>query len=179
MTMSITLFYFTFAPSARLLNPMIMDITETKPNVLYVDDEDQNLNSFKANFRRDFIIFTANNGPAGLEILEREDIHVIISDQKMPGMSGVEFLREAVKLKPETLRMIVTAYTDINLVISGINDVNIFKFIQKPWNVEYLKTSVLQAYELIRLKRENIALVEELRRVNSQLEFYLRQKLLS
>jgi len=94
-------------------------------------------------------------------------------------MSGVEFLREVVKLKPEIPRIIITAYSDINVVIEGVNDTNIFKFIQKPWNVDYLRTSIFQAHELLFLRRENARLIEELKTANSQLEFYLRQKLLS
>jgi DNA-binding NtrC family response regulator len=149
------------------------------PTILYVDDEVDNLTSFKANFRRDFTIFTAENALEGLELFRKEDIEVVLTDQKMPGMSGVEFLREVVKLKPEIPRIIITAYSDINVVIEGVNDTNIFKFIQKPWNVDYLRTSIFQAHELLFLRRENARLIEELKTANSQLEFYLRQKLLS
>lgn len=149
------------------------------PTILYVDDESDNLTSFKANFRRDFNIFTAENALEGLELFRKEDIEVVLTDQKMPGMSGVEFLREVVKLKPEIPRIIITAYSDINVVIEGVNDTNIFKFIQKPWNVDYLRTSIFQAHELLFLRRENARLIEELKTANSQLEFYLRQKLLS
>jgi DNA-binding NtrC family response regulator len=149
------------------------------PTILYVDDEVDNLTSFKANFRRDFTIFTAENALEGLELFRKQDIEVVLTDQKMPGMSGVEFLREVVKLKPEIPRIIITAYSDINVVIEGVNDTNIFKFIQKPWNVDYLRTSIFQAHELLFLRRENARLIEELKTANSQLEFYLRQKLLS
>lgn len=155
-------------------------MTQTvKPIVLYVDDEDENLLSFQANFRRDFTILVANNALEGLEIFKDNAVDVLLTDQKMPGMSGVDFLREAVVLKPSVPRIIVTAYTDINLVISGVNDVNIFKFIQKPWNIEYLKQSVFQAFEIVTLRRQNIELIDKLTQANSQLEFYLRQKLLS
>ncbi len=150
-----------------------------KPNVLYVDDENDNLLSFKANFRREYNIFTCDNAKEGLNIFQKEDIQVLLTDQKMPGMTGVDFLKEAVKIKPDIPRIIVTAYTDINVMIEGVNEVNIFKFIQKPWNIEYFRRSINQAYEIVNLRRENARLMEELKRANSQLEFYLRQKLLS
>jgi DNA-binding NtrC family response regulator len=150
-----------------------------KPVVLYVDDETDNLVSFRANFRREFTVFTAENAADGLQLFKENEITVLLTDQKMPGMSGVDFLRLAAVEKPDIPRIIVTAYSDISLVIAGVNEVNIFKFIQKPWNIDYLRQSILQAHELVSLRRENLTLIEELKRVNEQLEFYLRQKLLS
>lgn len=150
-----------------------------RPVVLYVDDEIDNLVSFKANFRREFEVHTAENAMEGLAIFKEKEITVLLTDQKMPGMSGVDFLRLAAVEKPDIPRIIVTAYSDISLVISGVNEVNIFKFIQKPWNIDYLRHSIYQAHELVSLRKENYALIEELKRVNEQLEFYLRQKLLS
>jgi DNA-binding NtrC family response regulator len=169
---------YIFAVKVNKIPNKLNNMSE-KPNVLYVDDEPENLTSFRANFRRHFTIFTADNAREGMGIFEKEDIHVLLTDQKMPGMTGIDFLREAVKLKPEIPRIIVTAYSDINVVVEGVNDVNIFKFIQKPWNIDYFKQSIEQAFEMVQLRRDNMRLLHELKRVNGQLEFYLRQKLLS
>jgi len=90
-------------------------------NVLYVDDEQTNLFSFKASFRRDFNVFTANSGEDALKLMETEKIHVIVSDQRMPGMTGIELLQHVKVKYPEPIRILLTGYADINAVIDAIN----------------------------------------------------------
>lgn len=148
-------------------------------SVLYVDDEQNNLSSFKAAFRRDFNVFTAISGQEGLEVVRNNDIHIIITDQRMPSMTGVEFLQKVIPIAPGPMRILLTGYSDINAVVDAINKGEVYRYLTKPWDNEFLKTTIRQAYEVYSLRKENERLIEELRRANEQLEFYLRQKLLS
>lgn len=152
---------------------------EKKISVLYVDDEEHNLKSFKASFRRDFEIHLAISGKEGLKILKEQDINVILTDQRMPEMTGIEFLIEADKVNPEPIRILVTGYSDINAVIDSINKGEIYRYISKPWNEEELKQTIISAFEVFNLRRENKDLIGKLERANDQLEFLLRQRLLS
>lgn len=152
---------------------------EKKITVLYVDDEEHNLKSFKASFRRDFNIHIALSGKEGLEILKKEEIHVILTDQRMPEMTGIEFLIEANKINPEPIRILVTGYSDINAVIDSINKGEIYRYISKPWKEDELKQTILSAFEVLNLRKENKNLIGKLERANDQLEFLLRQRLLS
>jgi response regulator RpfG family c-di-GMP phosphodiesterase len=148
-------------------------------SVLYVDDEHNNLASFRALLRRDFTVHTAISGEEGLEIMKKEEIQIVITDQRMPGMTGVEFLQKLIPIKSEPMRILLTGYSDINAVIDSINKGQVYRYLTKPWDNEFLKTTIFQAYEVYALRKENERLVDELRRANEQLEFYLRQKLLS
>lgn len=148
-------------------------------NVLYVDDEQNNLLSFKAAFRREFNVHTAISGQEGLEIIKNEEIDIIITDQRMPNMTGVEFLQHVIPIAPNPIRILLTGYSDINAVVDAINKGEVYRYLTKPWDNEFLKTTIRQAHEVFMLRKENERLIEELKRANEQLEFYLRQKLLS
>lgn len=148
-------------------------------NVLYVDDEQTNLFSFKASFRRDFNVITANSGEEALKLLESSTIHVIVSDQRMPGMTGIEFLQQAKVKYPEPIRILLTGYADINAVIDAINKGEVYRYVTKPWNTDELKTIIIAADEIFKLRKENKVLTEKLIKTNEQLEFLLRQNLLS
>lgn len=148
-------------------------------NVLYVDDEQTNLFSFKASFRRDFNVITANSGEEALKLLESSTIHVIVSDQRMPGMTGIEFLQQAKVKYPEPIRILLTGYADINAVIDAINKGEVYRYVTKPWNTDELKTIIIAADEIFKLRKENKILTEKLIKTNEQLEFLLRQNLLS
>lgn len=155
-------------------------MTEQRINILYVDDEQHNLNSFKASFRRLFNIYLALSASEALEILKQEkDIHIIITDQRMPGITGVEFLESIIDIYPEPIRILLTGYADISAVIDAINKGQVYQYISKPWQEEELKMNLMKAYEIFRLRKENKELNAQLLRVNEQLEFMLRQKLLS
>lgn len=147
--------------------------------ILYVDDEVNNLQSFRANFRRDFTLFTAESAHEGLKIFEQEDLNIILTDQRMPNMTGIEFLVEVQKINPEPIRMLITGYTDINAVIDAINRGQVYRYLTKPWHYDDFKATILSAYEVFKLRRENKELLDKLERANNQLEFLLRQKLLS
>lgn len=153
--------------------------SDTPINVLYVDDEVHNLNSFKAGFRRKFNIFTAESAVEGRKVLETELIHVIITDQRMPVTTGIEFLESIIPEFPDPIRILLTGYADINAVIDAINKGQVYKYIQKPWMDEDLRINIEKAYEIYELRKENKELTEALIVVNKQLEFLLRQNLLS
>ena len=155
-----------------------MEIGE-KINVLYVDDELNNINSFRATFRKDYNVFTALSGIVGLEILKEHTIHIIITDQRMPDMTGVEFLVEVLKEYSDPVRILLTGYTDINAVIDAVNKGHIYYYLNKPWDEQQLRIIIKNAYEIFRLREENRSLIEKLMTANDQLEFLLTQKLIS
>lgn len=150
-----------------------------KIRVLFVDDEVHNLEAFKATFRRDFEIFVCLNVTEALELLNHQEIDVILSDQRMPGITGVEFFEMILEKKPDVMRILITGYADINIVVDAVNKGKIFKYIQKPWNNEQLKNSILEAYQVYKdqllIKKD----LEDLKEVNEQLEFLARQNLIS
>lgn len=148
-------------------------------NILYVDDEANNLVAFKANFRSYYNVYTAESAAEGLQILKDKKIHIIITDQRMPNMTGVEFLESIIKEYPDPIRMLLTGYVDIAAVIEAINKGQVYRYIMKPLNVDDLKITIDNAFEVYSLREENKELMKSLLRVNKQLEFMLRQKLLS
>lgn len=159
------------------------EISSSKPKVgiLYVDDEVNNLTSFKATFRSSYTIFTATSADEGRKVLEEKskDIQLIITDQRMPGMTGVEFLSSIIEQHPDPIRILLTGYSDIQAVIDAINRGQIYQYISKPWEEQHLKIVIEKAYEVYALRQENKELIKSLLRANEQLEFMLRQKLLS
>ena len=148
-------------------------------NVLYIDDEPHNLLSFKASFRRIFNVFTAESAEQGRKILDVAEIHVILSDQRMPGMSGIEFFESILKSHPLPIRILITGYTDINAVIDAINRGQVYKYLTKPWSENDIKIFVDKAYEVYMLRKQNTELTDKLVDANDKLEFLARQNLLS
>ena len=127
---------------------------EKNINVLYIDDEDNNLKSFRATLRKDFKIFTAIDGEEGLRIAQEEEIHVVIADQRMPGMTGTEFFERMVQINPDPIRILLTGYSDIASVIDAINKGEVYRFIDKPWNIEQIKNSIKNAADIYFMRRE-------------------------
>jgi response regulator RpfG family c-di-GMP phosphodiesterase len=150
-----------------------------KITVLYVDDEENNLFSFKATFRMKYEVLTAISAKDALTILSTKQVHVIISDQRMPEMTGVEFFEIILEKFPDPMRILLTGYADMSAVVDAVNKGKIFHYLDKPWNEEELDQTINRAYEkyleYIQLKTMN----EKLADSNDQLEFLLRQKLLS
>ncbi|HEX3387375.1 MAG TPA: response regulator, partial [Mucilaginibacter sp.] len=99
--------------------------------VLYIDDEINNLNSFKAAFRRDFDIYVAQSAREGRKILDANEIGVIITDQRMPGMTGIEFLESILTIYPDTIRILLTGFSDMNAVMDAINRGQVYKYLVK------------------------------------------------
>ncbi len=154
-------------------------IPEEKIKILYVDDEENNLQAFKATFRRDYKIFLAINAEEGRKILNTEEIDIIITDQRMPEETGVEFLESIIPIFPEPIRILLTGYTDIQAVIDAINKGQVYHYLTKPWEEDYLRTVIKNAFEIYTLRKENQRLTDALIKANDQLEFLLRQNLLS
>ena len=150
-----------------------------KIKILYIDDEVNNLSTFKANFRKLYDVYTAESAAEGRKILETTEIEIIITDQRMPEMTGVEFLESIVKEFPDPIRILLTGYTDMQALIDAVNKGQIYRYLNKPWNEEELKMFINQSYEVYSLRKENAELTKSLLQANSQLEFMLRQKLLS
>ncbi len=154
-------------------------MSDSRIKILYIDDEENNLNSFKAAFRREYEVTAAISGIAAIEILKTQSFEIIITDQRMPGMTGVEFLSSIIDEHPEPIRMLLTGYADIQAVIDAINKGKIYQYITKPWDEQQMRVIINNAYEIFSLRQENKELMKSLIRANEQLEFLLRQKLLS
>lgn len=140
-----------------------------KFTILYVDDEEQNLISFKATFRREYIIETAVSAKKGMDILRQKKVDLIITDQRMPEMTGVQFLEKTLPEFPETVRMILTGFSDITAIIDAINNGQVFRYITKPWDENELRMTIENARELFELKTKNKSLIRQLhQRVEEQ-----------
>ena len=148
-------------------------------HVLYIDDEPHNLTAFKAAFRRDFTVFLANSAKEAHKIIEENDIHVILSDQRMPVTTGIEFFESIIETYPEPIRILITGYTDIDAVVDSINRGQVYKYLTKPWNENDIRIFVRTAFEVFNLRRKNSELLKKLLDANRKLEFLVRQSLLS
>ena len=139
--------------------------------ILFVEDDPINTQSFVTCFSEEYEILTAESGPEALEIFSREDdIAMVISDQRMEPMSGVELLSRIYAIRAETMRIIITGYLDVSDVIDAINEGHIYQYILKPWDIIQLRLILGRASQNWRLTRENRQLNEELRRNNALLQ---------
>jgi signal transduction histidine kinase len=111
-------------------------------NILLVDDEVSNLNALERTLKREYGIFSATNGKDALSIMEQNHIDLIIADHRMPGMTGVEFLEKAWRRHPDTIRIILTAYTDQKLLMDAVNTVHAHGYLTKPWDPEEIKAII-------------------------------------
>ncbi len=141
-----------------------------KFSILYVDDEESNLNIFRNTFRREYKVLTAINAQQGLEILKNESVDLILTDQRMPEMDGVTFLKHTLQSFPELNRILITGYTDFDALKSAINEAKIFQYIQKPWKEAQLRNVIDKALEIYQLKQENQLLNQQLIEKNETLE---------
>ncbi|MEQ8241132.1 MAG: histidine kinase [Cyclobacteriaceae bacterium] len=124
--------------------------------ILYVDDEKGNIDYFRSVFRRRYEVITATSGEEGLKILKDDpDIAIILTDQRMPRMSGIEFLMESISINDEAIRVLVTGYADMETVISAINKGHIYFYISKPWTYDEMQIIISRALDTYELKRQN------------------------
>ncbi len=144
----------------------------SKPTILYIDDEQDNLDVFKSTFRPYYNIYTALDVASGKELLKNGSlgIDLIVSDQRMPTMTGIDFFASIVSVYPDIMRILLTAYTDVNAAIDSINRAKVYRYIVKPWEEEELKTAIDQALEFQHLNRKNKELLQQLAEYNKTLE---------
>jgi len=146
---------------------------DEKLKILYVDDEENNLISFRAYFKKKYTIYTAISASEALEILKESEIQIIVTDQKMPVLTGTEFLERTVSLYPDAIRLLITGQADLDSVIEAINRGQISKYIQKPWDWDKLSLTLENCGDLYRgrmeLKLKNI----ELEKINDELNRFI------
>jgi signal transduction histidine kinase len=140
-----------------------------KPCLLVVDDEPDLVQSVQDLLRFDYRVLCATRASEGLRILQGERVHIVMTDQRMPEMTGVELLARVKERHPDTVRLLFTAYSDLNAVIDAINQGNVYRYIAKPWEVEDLKATLRQAYDYYRLQEERRFLVKEVQAKNVML----------
>ena len=160
-----------------------MDSTP-KHTILCVDDEKQILSALKRLLRKEhFDLLTATSGEEGLNIMASRDIHLVISDHRMPQMSGISFLAKVREIYPETIRILLTGYTEVDSIKASINEGHVYKFLLKPWNDDDLKQEIKKALERYDLLQSNHALHlmvaaknKELEQINKDLETIIKQR---
>ena len=139
-----------------------------KENILYVDDEQENLDGFVATFRRNYQIFTATCAKDAIEILKTQPIAVIITDQRMPEMTGVEFLESIIPEFPDAIRILLTGYTDADDIVKAINNARIHKYITKPWDPQDLKQHIDMGIKIYSLAKKNHTILTQLHNETSK-----------
>ncbi|EMS33017.1 Two-component response regulator [Mariniradius saccharolyticus AK6] len=149
---------------------------QDKIRILYVDDEENNLQAFKATFRRNYEIYLALSAKEAREILQNHEVQIIITDQRMPDETGVDFLASIIPTNPDPIRILLTGYTDIQAVIDAINKGQVYHYLTKPWEEEYMKNVISNAFEVYSLRRENRQLTEDLMLKNKELQSMLNLK---
>jgi len=143
---------------------------QRRHTLLIVDDEPDVLESLRHQFHRSYRVLTCGAGAQAIEILQKDDVDLILTDQRMPGMSGDQFLRQARQLKPDAIRMLFTGYADMQAVINAVNEGHIFRYILKPWDTVELEGIIRQGVEQYDLLAERRRLVIELQTANEELK---------
>jgi two-component system response regulator HupR/HoxA len=115
--------------------------------IMIVDDEPVNLRTLERLFRRDYQVLTAPSGAEALMLLQQHDVALLISDQRMPEMTGIELMKNTVALRPQMARILLTGYTDVSALIEAINCGLVYRYVTKPWNNDDLRVTVSRALE--------------------------------
>jgi signal transduction histidine kinase len=144
-------------------------MAQKRHTLLIVDDEPDVLDSLRHQFHRTYRVLTRTSGSEAVETLANDEVDLILSDQRMPGMTGDQLLKRARELKPETIRMLFTGYADIQAVISAVNEGHIFRYILKPWDSAELEGIIRQGVDQYDLLAERRRLIAELQSTNGQL----------
>ncbi|HIJ91409.1 MAG: response regulator [Desulfobulbaceae bacterium] len=148
-----------------------------RPHLLYIDDEEINRSNFQQTFADEYEILLAASGEEALEIMAREEgLSVILSDQRMPGMSGAEVLARSRELVPNAERIMITGYSEPEDIMAAINQGQVYRYILKPWSSGELRIAIIQAVERYQLKQENRNLLSALAAKNAELEELVRER---
>ncbi|MCR9253394.1 MAG: response regulator [bacterium] len=147
-----------------------------KYSILYVDDEKSNLRVFKSLFKKLFNVYTTEHVWEAFEILKDNPIQLVITDQRMPEMTGTEFLEKMIPDYPDMITIILTGFTDIEVIKRAVNKVGIYKYITKPWDFGEMKTTIDKAMESYQLKQDNLNLVGQLQDMNVGLESTVKER---
>lgn len=157
--------------------PEVSDASSKRLGVLIVDDEAAITESLSLTLASLYPVYTAGSGAEGLEVLDREQIGLIICDQVMPGMTGVEFFEKVIERDPRIVRILLTGYADMQSLVRAVNEGEIYRYITKPWEPDELRMEVRRAMESYRLISENARLAADLAEANDRLRaenLYLR-----
>ena len=144
--------------------------------ILYIDDEKNNLTIFKSAFYTTYRVITTTSSLEGLKILQDNEVDLVISDHRMPEMSGIEFLEKAYQQYPQIPRLVITAYADVELIIDAINRCGIYQYILKPWDPRELLLTIENALQKYELQKQNKNLIAELKTSNEQLEQKIEER---
>lgn len=151
-------------------------VAKQKEIVLYVDDDPTNLSLFEMVFRDKYEVITTVHATEAFKVMESNEVQVVLVDYYMPEISGLEFISKASIMYPETVYMIITAYTDLNFPVGSVNQINVFRFFLKPWREFDLDQAIQQALNTYRLRQENRGLLVDLKNKNRELSL-LKEKL--
>jgi response regulator RpfG family c-di-GMP phosphodiesterase len=143
---------------------------QKKHKILVVDDEVANVRLLRRVLGDEYEALTAQSGAEGLELLKNNDVSLIITDQRMPGMTGVQLLEQSLPIAPDTIKILLTGYTDVQALIDAINAGHVYKYIPKPWDADELRLTVRRALEAFELKKNNDQLILDLCNALRQLE---------
>jgi len=125
-------------------------VNADRATVLFVDDEERILRSLRMQFRGRYEVLTAGSGSEALDIVRGRSVHAVVSDQRMPGMRGAELLSRVREISPATMRLLLTGYSDMQAIVASVNEGEIFRFIEKPWQAQRLAEAVEQAVQVAR-----------------------------
>lgn len=148
-------------------------MTEKPIKILYIDDEEHNLHSFKATFRKQWDITTTTSIAVAEELLSTNDFQIVLADQRMPIMTGVQFLENIRKQYPGIIRILITGHTDIAAAIDAINKGEVFRFIDKPWDYTYVENAIQNAFDIYKTREDLKQRNTELQKANEELDKFV------
>ena len=137
--------------------------------IMIVDDEPANLRTLLRLFRQEYQVITAESGAEALTLLQQHDVALMISDQRMPQMTGIELMKKAVEVRPQMVKILLTGYTDISALIESINSGLVYRYLTKPWNNDDLQLTVARALEHYEITKSNCLIAMENKRLRARL----------